>query len=74
MSMSAPVEAKVTAASGTALVVGFIVSWLGTAVFHGTVPDAVVGVIDAAVTAGAAFVAGWLTKHTSRPGDNPPTA
>lgn len=70
---NAPVETKVTAASGTALVAGFVVSWLGTAVLHGAVPDAVVGIIDAAVTAGAAFVAGWLAKHTARPSDPPVT-
>lgn len=70
--MSTPVETKVTAASGTALVVGFVVSWLGTAVFHGVVPDAVAGIVEAAVTAGAAFVAGWLAKHTARAGDTPP--
>jgi uncharacterized membrane protein (DUF441 family) len=64
---NAPIEAKVTAATGTALVVGFIVSWLGASVFHGTVPDAVAGIVEAAVTAAATFGAGWLAKHTARP-------
>lgn len=71
--MSAPVETKVVAAGGTALVGGFIVSWLGTAVFHGVVPDVVAGIVEAGVTALAAFVAGWLAKHTARPSDNPST-
>jgi hypothetical protein len=68
----AAIETKVTAASTTALVVGFVVSWLGTAVFHGAVPDAVAGIVEAAVTALAAFAGGWLAKHTARPSDPPP--
>lgn len=72
MSSNAPVERKVAAAGGTALVVGFIVNWLGTAVFHGAVPDVVAGIVEAGVTAGAAFVVGWLARHTPRAGDTPP--
>jgi len=73
--MSAPIETKVTAASTTALITAFIVGWIGTAVFHGSaVPDWLVGAIDGAVTAAAAFVAGWLAKHTPRAGDTPPSS
>lgn len=71
MSSNAPVETKVAAASTTALVAAFVIGWVGTAVFHGAVPDWLIGAIDGAVTAAAAFVAGWLAKHTTRPSDPP---
>jgi uncharacterized membrane protein YGL010W len=72
--MSAPIESKVTASAGVALVVGFLVSWAGTSVFHGDVPDVVASLIQAAVTSAFAFAGGWLAKHTARPSDTPPTA
>lgn len=72
--MAAPIESKVVAGSGTALVVGFLVSWAGTAVFHGAVPDVVASLIEAVVTSAFALAGGWLAKHTPRAGDNPPAA
>lgn len=77
MTTTAPVETKVAAASASALVATFLVAWLGDAVFHAAVPTVVVGLVDGAVAAGAAFVAGWLARHTPRTGTGtgtePPT-
>lgn len=66
MTTAAPVESKVAAATTSAALATFVVSWLGDAVFHGAVPTVVVGLVDAAVAAAAAFVAGWLARHTPR--------
>lgn len=78
MTTTAPVESKVAAASTSVALATFVVAWLGDAVFHGTVPAVVVGLVDGAVAAAAAFVAGWLARHTPRGGDTgtgtqPPT-
>jgi hypothetical protein len=72
MATTAPVETKVVAASTSAALATFVVAWLGAAVFGGDpVPSAVVGLVNGAVAAAAAFAAGWLAKHTPREGTGP---
>lgn len=72
-SQNAPMEAKVKAAGWTSLVAGFVVSWIVTAVPGlASLSSPLQAVIVAALTSAAAFAAGWLAKHTPRPGDNPP--
>jgi hypothetical protein len=73
MAQNAPMEKKVSAAGWTALVAGFLVSWVVTAVPGlAVLASPLQAVIVAALTSAAAFVAGWLANHTPRPGDNPP--
>jgi hypothetical protein len=68
-------EAKVQAAGWTTLVAGFVVSWIVTAVPGlSSLATPLQAVIVAGLTSAAAFVAGWLARHTQRPGDNPPPA
>jgi hypothetical protein len=72
-SQNAPMEAKVVAAGWTALVASFIVSWIVTAVPGlSSMGSLLQSLIVAALTSAAAFIAGWLARHTPRPGDNPP--
>ena len=66
------VERKVQASTGAAAVSGLVLWGLGTYVFKGTVPDAVTTVVYVLVPAATAFAAGYLAKHTSRPGAVPP--
>jgi hypothetical protein len=78
MATTAPVETKVVAASTSAALATFVVAWLGDAAFGGgPVPPVVVGLVNGAVAAAAAFAAGWLAKHTPRDGTGtgtqPPT-
>jgi hypothetical protein len=69
---NAPMEKKVAAAGWTALVAGFLVSWIVTTVPGlASLAGPLQAVIVAALTSAAAFVAGWLARHTPRPGDNP---
>jgi hypothetical protein len=68
------VETKVKASATAAAVTTAIVAPLGLYVLHGAVPDWITAGIGTVVTAGLTFFAGWLAKHTSRPGDNPPPA
>jgi cytochrome bd-type quinol oxidase subunit 1 len=65
--MSAPVETKVKAASGAALVAGFIVGVIvlkvpGLSGLSEILQAAIVSVITTTATA----VAGWCAKHTPR--------
>lgn len=64
--MSAPVERKVSAASLSAALSGVVVWVLSTYVFHGAVPEGVESLLDTAIPAVSAFLAGWLVKHTPR--------
>lgn len=61
-----PVESKVKAASGAAVVGGLIVWALEQYVFGGDVPDPVEAVIYLAVPAITAFLGGFMARHTFR--------
>jgi hypothetical protein len=63
---NAPVEAKVKAASATALVAGVVVWLLGRYVFGGIVPADIVLGVEAVIPAVLAAYAGWKAKHTLR--------
>lgn len=63
---NAPVEAKVKAASATALVTGVVVWLLGRYVFGGVVPADVVLGVEAVIPAVLAAYAGWQAQHTPR--------
>lgn len=60
------VEAKVKAASTAGALAGIVVSVLGHYVFKSGVPEVLQALIDAAITSGLTFLAGWLAKHTPR--------
>jgi hypothetical protein len=60
------VEPKVVAASVSSAVAGLIVWLLSAYVFHGAVPDAVIGAVGVLVTTAATFTAGWLARHVDR--------
>ncbi|WP_034485005.1 hypothetical protein [Actinomadura oligospora] len=65
--MATPIETKVTAASGTSLVAGFVVGWLVLklpALSSMAVP--LQALVTAAITTGFTFLAGWLARHTPR--------
>lgn len=63
--MLAP-EKKVTAATGAAAATGLVLWLLSTYVFDGLVPEAVADAVVWVVTAAAAFVGGYIAKHTPR--------
>lgn len=67
MAKNAPVEAKVKAASATALVTGVVVWLLGRYVFGGVVPADVVLAVEAVIPGALAAYAGWKARHTARP-------
>lgn len=70
---NAPIEAKVKAAGWASLVAGFIVTWLvGVVPGLSSLGPFLQAVLVAVLTGFAAFVAGWLARHTPRPSDNPP--
>lgn len=70
---NAPMEAKVVAASGAALIAGFVVSWI---VFKApglrSMADPLQAALSALITAAVTAAVGWMAKHTPRPGDDPP--
>ena len=70
--MAGPVEAKVQASTWAAAVSGLALWALGTYVFKGSVPDVVVSWTYVIVPAALTFAAGYLAKHTPRPGPPPP--
>jgi len=63
------VEAKVQASTAAAAVSGLALWALGTYVFKGGVPDVVVSWVYVAIPAALAFGAGYLARHTARPGE-----
>jgi hypothetical protein len=65
--MAAPIETKVTAATGASAVAGLALWCLGRYVFKTGVPDVVASWVYVLVPAGLTFGAGYLAKHTSRP-------
>lgn len=69
-----PVEAKVKASTAAAALSGLALWALGRYVFRGGVPDVVVSWVYVIIPAGLAFAAGYLARHTARPGDPPPAA
>ena len=62
------VETKVQAATGAAAVSGLALWALGHYVFKGTVPDVVASWVYVIVPGVITFAAGYLAKHTPRPG------
>lgn len=74
--VSNTVEAKVKAATTAATIVAFVLSALGSYVFHGAPPDWAQVAVETIVTGALTFVAGWLARHTPQtvPADNPPAA
>jgi hypothetical protein len=62
-----PIEKKVQAGTATAAISGLILWVLGTYVFKGNVPDALVSWIYFLVPGVLTFLAGYFTKHTHRP-------
>lgn len=65
------VETKVQAATGAAAVSGLALWALGHWVFKTGVPDVVASWIYVLVPAAITFAAGYLAKHTPRPGPAP---
>ena len=63
---SGPVETKVKAGAGAAVVGGLIVWTLKEYVFGGEVPEPVVAFIFLAVPAVASFFGGYVARHTFR--------
>ncbi len=70
--MAAQVETKVQASTAAAAVSGLALWSLGHWVFKGSVPDVVASWTYAIVPALLTFGAGYLAKHTPRPGPPPP--
>ncbi len=70
--MAAPVETKVRASTAAAAVSGLALYALGRYVFKGDVPDVVTSWTYAIVPGLLTFGAGYLARHTSRPGAGPP--
>ncbi|HXJ26378.1 MAG TPA: hypothetical protein VNH17_11785 [Streptosporangiaceae bacterium] len=67
----AVVETKVQASTAAAAVSGLALWALGTYVFKGSVPDVVTSWVYVIVPSVITFAAGYLAKHTVRPGDPP---
>lgn len=67
MNSNAPIEKKVSAATGSAAVAGIIMWILGEHVFKGEIPPEVATLIAWLVPAVAAFIGGYLARHTPRP-------
>jgi hypothetical protein len=70
--MAAPIESKVQASTWAAAVSGLALWALGTYVFKGSVPDVVVSWTYVIVPAALTFGAGYLARHSRRPGPPPP--
>ena len=70
--MVTPVETKVKASTAAAAVSGLALYALGRYVFKGDVPDVVTSWTYAIVPGLLTFGAGYLARHTSRPGAGPP--
>ncbi len=67
MTVARKVEAKVKAASGTALVAAFVVGWLVKELpFLEGSAGYLQATVEAVVTSAGVFVAGWLARHTPR--------
>lgn len=70
MSQSAPVEAKVKAATTGTFVVSLILAVLndlnGDASLLAPLPAWIQGVVIAVVPSGITFLTGWQARHTSR--------
>ena len=65
--MSEPVETKVKAAGGAALIAGFVVAYVVTSVpALAGMAEILQALIIAGLTSAAAAVAGWLAEHTPR--------
>jgi hypothetical protein len=67
-----PVETKVKASTAAAALSGLVLFTLGRYVFKGDVPDVVTSWVYAIVPGLLAFGAGYLARHTVRPGDPVP--
>jgi hypothetical protein len=67
----AVVETKVQASTAAAAVSGLALFALGRYVFKGAVPDVVTSWVYVIVPSVITFAAGYLAKHTARPGDPP---
>ncbi|MEV4256154.1 hypothetical protein AB0J52_23600 [Spirillospora sp. NPDC049652] len=66
--MAAPIETKVTAATGASLVAGFIVGWLVLKLpALSSMAEPLQALVTALITSAITFAAGWLAKHTPRP-------
>jgi hypothetical protein len=65
------VETKVQASTAAAAVSGLALFALGRYVFKGNVPDVVTSWVYVIVPSLITFAAGYLAKHTTRPGDLP---
>jgi hypothetical protein len=61
------IEKKVSAGTAGAVIGGFIVWLLEAYVFGGAVPAPVEALVFFVVPAVAAFIAGYLARHTARP-------
>lgn len=70
----AAVETKVQASTAAAAVSGLALFALGRYVFKGAVPDVVASWVYVIVPSVITFAAGYLAKHTVRPGDPPAAA
>lgn len=60
------IEAKVRASTTAATVTALVLGLLGAYLWHGAMPGWVEPIVNAAVTGGLTFVAGWLSHHTPR--------
>ncbi|HSZ38456.1 MAG TPA: hypothetical protein VK817_00715 [Trebonia sp.] len=69
-----PVETKVQASTAAAALSGLALFALGRYVFKGAVPDVVTSWVYVIVPSVITFAAGYLAKHTPRPGDPPVVA
>ena len=71
--MAKPIERKVTASSLGAAAAGAVLALLQTVIYKGHAPPAaVVTIVDLGAPAAAAWIAGYLARHTPRPGVSPP--
>lgn len=77
MASTAPIEAKVTAATWAAAAVGVLITVLNTAAADssllGSLPPWLQGVLTVVIPPLATFLSGWKARHTPRPGITPPT-
>lgn len=61
------VETKVKVGTATATGTSLIAALVGLYFFHGTVPDWLTVIVEAAVTGVLTFFAAYRAKHTPRP-------
>jgi hypothetical protein len=59
-------EPKVAAATLSSALAALAVWLLSAYVFHGTVPDPVVGAVGLLITSGATYLGGYLARHVDR--------